>query len=199
MGAAAKEKANTNKTKAAEKIVSALAKAEANRSAVTTSKVNKAAHESEKVEAAKHKANTAEAKAATRAATVNIITVDVGKSPNKKANKSLVSRLSVTPMRTLAKLESDLAKADANRDLAMKAKTDKAALVTKRIRAIKAVSADEAKAAGKKLEFTLAKADANRNVFMKAKTDKAALISKKVEAAKDKANTTKAKSAKAKA
>merc|ERR1712228_28673 len=198
--AAAKEKANINKTKAAEKIVSALAKAEANRNAVTTSKVNKAAHESEKVEAAKDKANTAEAKAAkakatARAATVKIITVDVGKSPNKKANKSLVTRLSVTPMRTLAKLESDLAKADANRDRAMKAKTDKAALVTKRIRAIKAVSADEAKAAEKKLEFTLAKADANRNVFMKAKTDKAALISKKIKAIKDQANTDEAKAA----
>merc|ERR1712141_34893 len=100
---AIKDQANTDEAKAAEKLISALAKAEANRDAVTKAKVNKAAHESEKVEAAKDKANTAEAKAAkakatARAATVNIITVDVGKSPKKKANKSLVSRLSVTPM-----------------------------------------------------------------------------------------------------
>merc|ERR1712154_311931 len=111
----------------------------------------------------------AKAKATARAATVNIITVDVGKSPKKKANKSLVSRLSVTPMRTLKKLEFTLAKADANRNVLMKAKTDKAALISKKIKAIKdQANTDEAKAA-EKLISALAKAEANRDAVTKAK------------------------------
>merc|ERR1712141_85339 len=141
---AIKDQANTDEAKAAEKLISALAKAETNRDAVTKAKVNKAAHESEKVEAAKDKANTAEAKAAkakaeARAATVNIITVDVGKSSKrKKASKGLIKRLSkeiAAP--TQEQLEIEKSKADKLKNAITQAKVAKAHAESKKIEVAK--------------------------------------------------------------
>merc|ERR1711994_297003 len=114
--------------------------AQANREDAIQAKVEKASEVSKKVGTAQEKANTDEAKAAKEkaekeAVTATLINVDCGKNPKKKVNKNLVKRLSLTDKTPLTKEQLDAANqvAQANREDAIQAKTEKAAQESKKV------------------------------------------------------------------
>merc|ERR1711997_301456 len=123
-----------------EQLEAASQVAQANREDATQAKAKKAAQESKKVDEAQAKANTDEAKAAKEkaekeAVTATLINVDCGKNPKKKVNKNLVKRLSLTDKTPLTKEQLDAANevAQANREDAIQAKTEKAAQESKKV------------------------------------------------------------------
>merc|ERR1712228_544235 len=113
----------------------------------------------------------AKEKAEKEAVTATLINVDCGKNPKKKVNKNLVKRLSLTDKTPLTKEQLDAANevAQANREDAIQAKTEKAAQESKKVEVAQVkANTDEAKAAKEKAEkqavtATLINVDVGKN------------------------------------
>merc|ERR1712038_309691 len=116
-------------------------KASAARDATIKAKVDKAAEESIKVRIARRRASSEEAKAAkakaelqSMAATLITLSQYI---PNKKISKKLVKRLSATKKNTIEELKAKTQKITTARKSAIKAKVDKAAEESKKVKAAK--------------------------------------------------------------